>query len=240
MADTHTDIDGAVATVTIDRPPVNALTIDSYREITGVFKVLGAREDIGCIILVGAGTRAFCAGFDFRQFAAAGAKEDDPARPAILRGMFEAIRNAPVPVIAAVNGPAIGAGCVLAAVCDIRIAVETARFGLPEIDFGRIGGAAYLAPLLSSGCLRRMVFTGQPLSARQALQEGLVGEIVAPEALLETSLSLATVIAGKAGPAVRQMKAALEGLAGLSVTEGYRLEQEHSLRLRDALSGGAA
>lgn len=237
MSDTCLDIEGAIARVVIDRPPVNALTIASYREIRSVFLALATREDIGCIILTGAGQRAFCAGFDFRQFAAAGSTEDDPERPEVLRGMFEAIRTCPIPVIAAVNGPAIGAGCVLAAVCDIRIAAEGARFGLPEIDFGRVGGGAYLAPLISPGRMRMMAFSGRPITAEQALQAGLVEEILPFEDLMPRTMDIATVIAGKNGRALHAMKGALDGMAGLSVTQAYRLEQEYSLRLRAANEG---
>lgn len=238
MPDTHMSIEGNVATVTINRAPVNALTIDSYREIRDVFDDLGSREDVHCIILTGAGQRAFCAGFDFRQFVAAGETEDDPKRPEILQAMFEAVRTCNVPVIAALNGPAIGAGCVLAAVCDIRIGGENAGFGLPEIDFGRIGGAAYLAPLVSPGRLRRMAFSGQPISARQALHEGLLTELVDADQVAVEALAIATIFAAKSRLALCEVKRALAGLGDLPIAEGYRLEQDRSRTLRTALEGG--
>lgn len=237
MPDTILEIEGAIAKVVINRPPVNALTIDSYREITAVFLALAIREDINCIILTGSGHRAFCAGFDFRQFAAAGSAEDDPRRPEILRGMFEAIRTCPIPVIGAINGPAIGAGCVIAAVCDIRLAALGARFGLPEIDFGRVGGGAYLAPLVSPGRMRMMAFSGRPITAEEALQTGLVEELLPPDQLMERAKVLAGVIAGKNGTALRYMKGALDGMTGLLVTDAYRLEQDYSLRLRAVNEG---
>lgn len=237
MADTILQLADGVATVTIDRPPVNALTIDSYREVTAVFEGLATRDDIRCIILTGTGQRAFCAGFDFRHFAAAGDTEDDPRRPEVLRGMFEAIRSSPIPVIAAINGPAIGSGCVLVAVCDIRIAAEGARFGLPEIDFGRVGGGAYLAPLMSPGRMRMIAFTGQPITAGEALLAGFVEEVVPVERLMDRAMALAGVIAAKDGLALRYMKRALDGMAGLTVTDAYRLEQDYSLRLRAAREG---
>ena len=238
MADTRLQIAGSVATVIIDRPPVNALTLASYLEITGVFETLGAREDVSCIVLTGAGDRAFCAGFDYRQFNSAGASEDDPRRPEVLRTMFETIRNCPLPVVAAVNGPAIGAGCVLAAVCDIRLAADTARFGLPEIDFGRIGGAAYLAPLVSPDCLRYMALTGLPLSAQLALRVGLVWDLVELAALPVAAAALSAKLASKPRPALAAMKTALGQLAGRSIVDGYRFEQEQSVALRKLLEGG--
>lgn len=237
MPDTLIAIEGRVATVTIDRPPVNALTIDSYREIAKVFADLGAREDIHCIVLTAAGKRAFCAGFDFREFAAVGGTEDDPSRPEVLRAMFETVRGCSVPIIAALNGPAIGAGCVLAAVCGIRIGGENASFGLPEIDFGRIGGAAYLAPLVSPGRLQQMVFTGEPMSARQALREGLLTELVDTDQVVSEAMKIAVRIAAKSRLALCEIKNALTELADLSIEEGYRLEQDRSQALRSALEG---
>ena len=152
--------------------------------------------------------------------------------------MFETIRNCPLPVVAAVNGPAIGAGCVLAAVCDIRLAADTARFGLPEIDFGRIGGAAYLAPLVSPDCLRYMALTGLPLSAQLALRVGLVWDLVEPAALPAAAAALGAKLASKPRPALAAMKTALGQLAGRSIVDGYRFEQEQSVALRKLLEGG--
>lgn len=237
MPDALVSIEGRVATVTIDRPPVNALTIDSYREIATVFADVAAREDVHCIVLTATGKRAFCAGFDFRQFAAAGGTEDDPSRPEVLRAMFETVRTCSVPVIAALNGPAIGAGCVLAAVCDIRIGGDNASFGLPEIDFGRIGGAAYLASMVSPGRLRQMVFTGEPMSARQALHEGLLTDLVDADQVVNEAMKIAIRIAAKSRLALCEIKKALTGLADLSIEDGYRLEQDRSQKLRLALEG---
>lgn len=239
MTDLMIEKSAGVAKVTISRPPVNALTIESYRQITAAFSALDTDDEVRCIILTGAGGRAFCAGFDFRQFADAGAQEDDPKRPEILRVMFETIRRCSVPVIGAINGAAIGAGCVLAAVCDIRVASEAARFGLPEIDFGRVGGGAYLGRLVPAGVLRRMTFTGQPITAGQALAVGLADELVPVDSLTATVDALAAVIAAKPLAALRHMKAALNRIETLSADEGYRVEQEFSVRLQLLLKEGA-
>ncbi|MFZ1090820.1 MAG: enoyl-CoA hydratase/isomerase family protein, partial [Xanthobacteraceae bacterium] len=120
---------GKIVTVTIDRPPVNALTIALYGQITDAFEELGKRTDVHCAIFTGGGTRAFCAGLDLREFLAA-TPEQDPERAAVVRRTFSAVRHCAIPVIAAVNGPALGAGAVLASVCDIRISAASATFGL--------------------------------------------------------------------------------------------------------------
>jgi enoyl-CoA hydratase len=133
-----------VVSVIIDRPPVNALTIALYQRVAEVFEEIGSFTDVNCAVLLARGSRAFCAGLDLREFLAAKV-EDDPARAVIVRRMFHSVRHCAIPVIAAVNGPALGAGCVLASVCDIRIASENATFGLPEINVGRCGGTAHMA-----------------------------------------------------------------------------------------------
>jgi enoyl-CoA hydratase len=116
-----------VVSVIIDRPPVNALTIALYQRIAEVFEEIGTLNDVNCAVLLARGSRAFCAGLDLREYLAAKV-EDDQARAVIVRRMFHSVRHCAIPVIAAVNGPALGAGCVLASVCDIRIASENATF----------------------------------------------------------------------------------------------------------------
>jgi enoyl-CoA hydratase len=235
VTDLRTTIEQGVAVVTIARAPVNALTISSYLEIIETFESLSADNDVRCIIFTGDGGRAFSAGFDFRAFAAAGGVEDDPKRPEILHRMFETVRECAIPVIAAVNGPAIGSGCVLAAVCDIRIAAPNARFGLPEIDFNRVGGSAYLARLVPPGVLRRMAFTGKPVDADEALRIGLVDELAPSDRLYDVALDLAHTIAAKQPIALRLTKRALGQLGQLTIYEGYAFEQALSRELRTAL-----
>ena len=139
MSDIVIETTGKVAVITLDRPPVNALTIAAYGQIADTFEAIGGRDDVHCAIFTAQGTRAFCAGLDLREFLAA-TPEQDPERAVIVRRTFSAVRHCAIPVIAAVNGPALGAGCVLASVCDIRLAAPNATFGLPEINVGRCGG----------------------------------------------------------------------------------------------------
>ncbi len=219
-----------VARVTIDRPPVNALTLDLYGEIGAVFRDAKTWTDVNCIIFTGSGERAFCAGLDLKEFLAASV-EDDPKRAAIIRATFSAVRNAAVPVIAAVNGPALGAGCVLASLCDLRIAADHATFGLPEINVGRCGGGAHLGRLVPQGILRRMFFTGQPIGAAEAYRVGLINEVVPGAQLMEAAQALADVIAQKAPLGLRLGKESLNEAEYLPVDEGYALEQQYSTRL---------
>lgn len=219
-----------IARITLDRPPVNAITLDIYAEIGDVFESAAEWTDVNCIVFTGAGSRAFCAGLDLHEFLAASV-EDDPKRAAVIRRTFSAVRTAAVPVIAAVNGPALGAGCVLASLCDVRIAADTATFGLPEINVGRCGGAAHLGRLIPQGAFRRMFFTGKPIDAAEAYRIGLVDEVVPLSGLMDAADRLAGVIAAKAPLGLRLGKQAMNEVEWMSVDEGYAREQQYSTRL---------
>jgi enoyl-CoA hydratase len=220
---------GAVLSVTIDIPPVNALTLSAYAELATVFRETSLRNDVHCVLFTGAG-KNFCAGLDLNEFLAAKA-EDDAHRARIVRETFAAIRHCALPVIAAVNGPALGAGAVLAAVSDIRIASDRATFGMPEINVGRCGGGAHLGRLVTQGMLRLMAFTGEHISAADAYRAGLVEQVVPPRRLLPTARELAELIASKSPTGLRLMKESLNQIETLPVDAGYELEQSYSTRL---------
>lgn len=230
MSEIVVETSGKVARVTLDRPPVNALTIALYGEIAELFETLGRDGDVNCAILTARGTRAFCAGLDLHEFLTA-TVEDDPRRAGIVRRMFAAVRGCAIPVVGAVNGPALGAGCVLASVCDIRIAADNATFGLPEINVGRCGGGAHVGRLIPPGLLRRMFFTGRPISAAEAHRAGLVDAVVTSGELMAVADELAADIAGKAPLGLRLGKEALNAVEFMPVDDGYALEQRYSTRL---------
>ena len=159
MNEVVVETSGKIVSVTLDRPPVNALSMALYQRLADVFDEIGQRTDVHCAVLSARGSRAFCAGLDLREFLAAKV-EDDPGRAKIVRRMFASVRHCAIPVIAAVNGPALGAGCVLASVCDIRIAAENATFGIPEINamtegfLDRGGSSPAFASSISPGSSR--------------------------------------------------------------------------------------
>ncbi|MCM8732044.1 enoyl-CoA hydratase-related protein [Hephaestia sp. GCM10023244] len=224
------EIMGAVARVTIDKPPVNAITLADYAALAETFDAIGKDDSIHCVVFTAAGTKAFCAGKDLHEFVTA-RLEDDEANAVIVREAFAAIRHCAVPVIAAVNGPALGAGCVLAAVADIRMASPAATFGLPEVNIGRCGGTAHVGRLISQGLLRRMVFTGRAITAEQALTAGLIDEIVDADKLLDAAHALADEIAKKSPLGLRLGKQSMNAAEFLPVDEGYVLEQGYSTKL---------
>lgn len=219
-----------VAWVTLDRPPVNALTMQLYAEIGDLFEGMTDWTDVHCVVFTASGSRAFCAGLDLKEFLAAKV-EDDPGRARIVRRTFTAIRTAALPVIAAVNGPALGAGCVIASVCDIRIAADNATFGLPEINVGRCGGGAHMGRHLPQGLLRQMFFTGQPIDAAEALRVGFVQKVVPLGDLTAVAGEMARTIAAKAPLGLRLGKQALNEAESMLLEDGYAREQDYSTRL---------
>jgi enoyl-CoA hydratase len=218
---------GAVQHIELDAPPVNALTLARYAALTEIFQELSSRDDVHCVVLGARGSKAFCAGLDLHEFLATPVEEDHK-RQEIGLATFRALQDCPIPVIASVNGPALGAGCVLASLCDIRIGSENATFGLPEINVGRCGGAAYVGRLIPQGSLRRMFFTGEAIDADEAHRIGLLDEVVSSATLLESSLALARRIAQKSPLGLRIGKRALNECEGLRADEGYAIEQRHS------------
>jgi len=192
--------DGSVLTLTMNRPRVlNALSLASLRELDRVLAGAAADPAVGAIVLTGAGDRAFAAGADLRElsrytpFEAQGHARE-------VQGIFTRIERLPTPVIAAVNGLALGGGCELALACTIRIASASAVFGQPEINLGIMpgyGGSVRLQRLIGRGPALEMLLTGESIDASRALQLGLVNRVVPAMALHGEAQALAALLASK-------------------------------------------
>lgn len=222
--------DGRIVTVTLDSPPVNVLTLERYRAIARMFDEIGARDDVSCVIFTARGRKAFCAGLELKEFLAS-TPEEDPHRAKVVRAAFKAVRQCRVPVVCAVNGPALGAGAVLTAVSDIRIASELATFGMPEVNIGRCGGGAHMGRILPQGMLRLMYFTAEPISAWEAFRVGFVEQVVPARRLMAAARDVAEIIASKSAIGLRKAKEALNRIETMQVEEGYELEQRYSTEL---------
>lgn len=201
--------DGGIAVITLNRPAVlNALNQATMDELVRALEELERDPEIRCVVLTGAG-RAFAAGADIKEMAGATA-------PEMLAGyrfqQWERIRKITLPVIAAVNGLALGGGCELSMLCDMIVAAETAQFGQPEINLGIMpgaGGTQRLTRAIGKARAMEMVLTGRTISARQAEALGLVTRVVPAEAVLDEALALAREIAAKPPVAVRLAKEAV-------------------------------
>jgi enoyl-CoA hydratase len=223
-----------IATVTLDRPPVNAVDGRALVEIRDAFRSLDEDRDVRVAIFTAAGERAFMAGADLNSVGQR--VHDGPASTAIdagrvARDAMWAITDCAVPVIGAINGPALGAGLAFAACCDILVAAETATFGTPEIDVGLLGASAHLALLVGRYKAREMFFTGERVPAAELYRLGAVRTVVPRAELAATARELATVLAAKSPIALRLAKESRNRVEDLPLKEAYRTEQDYTARL---------
>lgn len=237
------EVDGAVATITINRPAkLNAMTPEMAYALEGAVAECNASNVIRCVIVTGAGDRAFCAGSDIRTL-------DDYATPWDFRNRrdyCDALRLCLKPTIAAVNGYAFGGGLETAMACDIRIASRSAQFGAPEIKLGWIGGggmAAGLAHSIGASNAALMILTGDPISAEKAEQWGLVTEVCDLADLLARARTIAETIAARAPIAAETAKLNLR--AAHTMPYDKAIEYERDLQTicfatEDAREGRAA
>ena len=224
-------VDDYIATVTMDRPPVNAQNAQFRQEIMEVFDSFNDRDDVRVAILTGAG-KVFCAGADIKERAGIIRAPGDYARHnRTAREYANCIRECAVPVIAAVNGAALGAGFGVMAACDIMLACDEAQFGMPEIDVGLAGGAAMLSHLVGKSRGRRIIFTGERFSAQELYRLGVIECCVPRAALMEEALKIARTIAAKSPLAMRLAKKAYNVCENMPQRDGYRFEQDITVEL---------
>lgn len=220
---TRPDGHPGVLLATIDRPPANAFTPELFARMREFFLTIGQQGDVRCIVLTGAG-RMFSAGADVKKLNDR-TTEGYIARSVFSRGCFDAIRRCDVPVIAAVNGAALGAGLVVASSCDLMVASEAAYFSLPEVNVGVMGGTRHSARLLPDKLVRYLALTGRRIDARALMAHGGCNEVVPPDRLMDAAFDLADEIARKSPMGVRLMKESINLTEDMPVTEGYRVEQ---------------
>jgi len=226
------EVKDRIGYVTINRPQVlNALNIETVGELGRVFTEIEEDEKVASVILTGAGEKAFVAGADISELIkldALGGMEFSLNGQRILNQ----IENLSKPVIAAVNGFALGGGCELALACTLRVAAETAKFGQPEVNLGIIpgyGGTQRLARLIGKGRASEMVLTGNMVSAEEAYRIGLVNRVVPLSELMDETKKLAEIIMSKGPMAVK--------LAMVAINHGLQMSLEQGLQLEASLFG---
>jgi enoyl-CoA hydratase len=235
-----------VATVTVSRPDVhNAMNEAMRRDLTRCFDAIATAEDVSVVVVTGAGERAFSAGADIREFV-------EPLVPVRFReqrrrlDFRQAMDRCWQPIIAAVNGFALGGGLELALACDIRIAAVGATLGLTEVNLAIIpggGGTQRLPRLIGRGKALEMILTGARIPAEEALRIGLVERVVPAGEALKAATELARAMAAKAPVALRYAKEAVVKGLELPLADGLRLEGDLSTLLRtteDRLEGAKA
>ncbi len=217
----------AVAILTLNRPDKrNALNAALRAELIGALDDLGGDDAVRVIVLTGAGDRAFVAGADVTEFAG----RDVAAQATAMQGrrVYDVVAACERPLVAAINGACLGGGLELALACDIRIASSSARFGQPEVNLGLIpgGGATQRLPrVVGLGAALRLILTGEPVDAAEALRMGLVEEVTEPEDCLERAVAVAERIARNSPVAVAAARRATRAALGLPLAAGLDLER---------------
>jgi len=226
------DVADGIAVVTMDNPPVNAQNAQFNLELAYVFDVLSDRKDVRVSVLTGAG-KVFSAGADMKSRAGLSEAGERSQHSRRVRECFHAIRECAKPVIAALNGPALGAGLAVAASCDVLVAAEEASLGLPEIDVGLLGGGRHAQRLFGHSTLRRMMLTGYRVPGPELYRLGIVEACVPRAELMERAMALAREIASKSPAAIRLAKQALNTIEDMSLRDGYRHEQNLTAQLSE-------
>jgi enoyl-CoA hydratase len=219
------EVADAIATITVARPPVNALNSQVQDELRQVAAECGRRADVRAVILWG-NEKVFVAGADVKEFARM-SPQDMMRGAAALSGALDAIAQLPQPVIAAVTGYALGGGCELALAADFRVSADDAKWGQPEMLLGVIpgaGGTQRLPRLIGPAKAKDLIFTGRFVDAGEALAIGLVDVLVPAGQVLATAQAMAAKFAGGPALALRAAKAAIDQGLGMDLASGLRLE----------------
>lgn len=238
------EVINGVAVFTVNRPEVrNALNTECWEEIGRFADHINAAEDVKLAVITGAGEKAFVAGADINSL-------KERTMVSVLGGMVQGVLRrlsaCEKPVIAAINGAAFGGGCELAMACDIRIAAENAKFGLPELGLGVIpgaGGTQRLARLIGLGRAKEMILTGRQVTAQEAFQMGLVTQVVPSAVLMDAVMETAGTILSKGPLAVRLAKKVVDISLSTDDESGMLLEllsYAVAIASEDRLEGAAA
>lgn len=230
-------VDG-IAFMQLARPPVNAFDRSMYDQARRTFHRITDDREVHVVVLTGQG-HVFCGGNELREFVDF-SFEVANEHLAHVRLCLNAMYDCPVPIIGAINGAAVGTGCSLASLCDIRIAARSAVFALPEIDVGVLGGARHNLRTIPQGLLRLMMYTGRRITADQALAASMVDEVAADDEILPRATALAQEIARKNPDAIRMAKQCLNRVESMSLKEGYEYECTQTAALRKFADIGKA
>lgn len=238
--------DSGVGILTINKP--KSMNVLSYETVAELEKFTGDQmqsEDLKALIVTGSGKKAFVAGADIGQMREMHRDEfENYCRAA--HGIFNALQQAPFPVIAAVNGYALGGGCEFAVACDIRIASDNAKVGFPETKLGLFpcwGGSQRITRITGIGKAKELIFTGKMITAEEALEIGLVDKVVKQEQLLDEALNMAEQIASNAPLAVGLAKKVINKGSDMDISQGLEYELKNGIECfssKDRVEGMSA
>ena len=225
------DVADHIATVTMNRAPVNAQNRQSREELIRVFDAISDRDDIRVAILTSA-FKVFSAGADVKERVGLVQEAGDYVRHnRLAREYFYSISDCTKPVICAANGAAFGAGFALMLACDIMLASEDSYFVMPEIDVGLAGGAGFLMQHFSKSMARYMYFTARRIPAAELHRLGVITAVVPREKLMDEAMAIARDIAAKSPLAIQKVKRAFNTVEEMPTRDGYRFEQTVTVEL---------
>lgn len=220
------EVEGGIATIRVQRPPMNALNVEIQDGLLAAAAEVTARRDVSAVIVYG-GEKVFAAGADIKEMQTM-SFTDMVDRSAALQAPFTAIARIPKPTVAAITGYALGAGCELALACDFRVAADNAKFGQPEVLLGVIpgaGGTQRLSRLIGAARAKDMIFTGRFVSAQEALAIGLADEVVAPEDVYSAARRRVERYVGGPAYAIRAAKEAIDRGLEVDLDSGLEIER---------------
>ncbi len=223
------DKDGPLAIVTLTNPPLNVLHPQMARELDACFTGLAADPDVVVAILTGQGERAFCAGFDIKEFPNLMAAGEAERLGRLLHTSLGKIASLGKPTIAAINGLALGGGMELSMACDLRIVAANAQMGQPEIKLGLFpgaGGTQRLPRLVGAGIAKELMYLGEPINAAEAHRIGLANRVVPAGEALSTAQDIGRRIAGMAGVALRYIQEAVNRGLDTTLNAGLQIEAD--------------
>jgi enoyl-CoA hydratase/carnithine racemase len=220
------EVEGGIATIRLERPPVNALNFEIQDGLHAAALEATGRRDVSAVIIYG-GEKVFAAGADVKEMQTM-TYTDMVDRSVALQAAFIAIARIPKPTVAAITGYALGAGCELALACDFRVAADNAKLGQPEVALGVIpgaGGTQRLSRLIGPAKAKDMIFTGRPVSAQEALRIGLVEEVVAPDEVYAAARRRVQDYVGGPAYAIRAAKEAIDRGLEVDLDTGLEIER---------------
>lgn len=238
-------LDGGVATLTLNNPPLNLVTLEMAQQLIEAVHELGEDGSVRAVVVTGAGEKAFCAGSDIKEFAEV---RDRVVEKKLAREneAFGSLESLPKPVIAAIEGLAYGGGCEISLACDLRIIGEGAKVALPEVKLGVVpgsGGLFRLPEVVGPARAMQLMYLGEPITASEAEHIGLVNEVVPDGEALTRALDVARRISRQPREALTAIKRGVRGSAGLSREGAVGLTlalSDHVFKTEDCAEGIAA
>ena len=236
---------GPITTIRLENPPLNLVTVELTRSLDRALEGIERDRDVRCVVLTGAGDRAFCAGSDVKEFESLQGRVGE-GKLLLEKAVYRRIARLPMPTIAAIQADALGGGLELALCCDLRVADERAKLGLPEVRLGVMpgsGGTQRLPRIVGVAKAKELILMGEIISASDALQIGLVNRVAAAGEALDEAMKMAETIAERGPLAVREAKQALDLAGDMPLDEGLARELDASERIfasRDMLEGAQA